>query len=163
MTRGHDSIHIERPATEVFDFVAEAENNPRWRSYVVATTWLDPGPMRIGRRGRQVSRVLGRPMAVIAEIVAWDPPRHVAWQAVQGFATIRTDCTVVPEGAGCRLTITAEGELNGRLLRFLAPLAVTIARRQAASDMIRLKAALEARPAGGPARDPEASSGTTGD
>jgi uncharacterized membrane protein len=145
MASGHDSIHIERPADEVFAFVAEAENNPRWRSYVVETTWLDDGPMRVGRRGRQVSRVLGRPMSVIAEIVDWDPPRHVAWQAVQGFATIRTDCTVEPEGAGCRLTVRAAGELNGRLLRLLAPLAVAVARRQAASDMVRLKTALEQR------------------
>jgi len=144
---GRDSIHIDRPADEVFDFVAEAENNPRWRSYVVETTWLDAGPMRVGRRGRQVSRVLGRPMAVIAEIVEWDPPRHVAWQAVQGFATIRTDCSVEPEGDGCRLTIRAKGELNGRLLRFLGPLAVAVAKRQASSDMARLKAALERRAA----------------
>ena len=145
MATGHDSIHIERPAHEVFEFVAEAENNPRWRSYVIETTWLDDGPMRVGRRGRQVSRVLGRPMAVIAEIVAWDPPRHVAWKAVQGFATIRTDCTVEPEGGGCRLSIAADGELNGRLLRLLGPLAVGVAKRQAASDMKRLRAALEAR------------------
>lgn len=151
MARGRDSIHIDRPADEVFAFVAEAENNPRWRSYVVETEWLDDGPMQVGRRGRQVSRVLGRPMAVIAEIVAWDPPRHVAWQAVQGFATIRTDATVEPEGAGCRLTIWADGALNGRLLRFLGPLAVAVAKRQAASDMVRLKGALEG-PAGLSAR-----------
>jgi uncharacterized membrane protein len=142
---GGGSIHIERPADEVFAFVADAENNPRWRSYVVETTWLDEGPMRVGRRGRQVSKVLGRPMEIVAEVVEWDPPRHVPWQAVQGFATIRTDCTVEPEGDGCRLTVTAQGEFTSWLMRLLSPLAVGIARRQAASDTKKLKAALEAR------------------
>ena len=70
MAKGGGSIHIDRGAEEVFAFVADAENNPRWRSYVVETIWLDDGPMRVGRRGRQVSKVLGRPMAVVAEIVA---------------------------------------------------------------------------------------------
>lgn len=58
MAKGGGSIHIDRPADEVFVFVADAENNPRWRSYVVETAWLDGGPMRVGRRGRQVKAAL---------------------------------------------------------------------------------------------------------
>lgn len=145
MAKGGGSIHIDRPADEVFAFVADAENNPRWRSYVVETVWLDDGPMRVGRRGRQVSKVLGRPMAVVAEIAEWDPPRHVAWRAVAGFATVRTDCTVEPEAGGCRLTIIAEGEFNSRVMRLLSPLAIAVAKRQADGDVKKLKAALEAR------------------
>ena len=33
MAKGGGSIHIDRPADGVFAFVAEAENNPRWRWY----------------------------------------------------------------------------------------------------------------------------------
>lgn len=145
MTNGGGSIHIDRPAEEVFAFVADAENNPRWRSYVVETSWLDDGPMRVGRRGRQVSKVLGRPMAVVAEVAEWDPPRHVAWRAVAGFASVRTDCTVEPEAGGSRLTIFAEGEFTSRVMRLLSPLAIAVAKRQADGDIRRLKAALESR------------------
>jgi carbon monoxide dehydrogenase subunit G len=145
VTKGGGSIHIDRPAEEVFAFVADAENNPRWRSYVVETAWLDDGPMRVGRQGRQVSKVLGRPMAVVAEIAEWDPPRHVAWRAVAGFASVRTDCTVEPENGGCRLTISAEGEFKSRILRLLSPLAIGVAKRQADADVQKLKAALESR------------------
>jgi hypothetical protein len=84
-------------------------------------------------------------MAVVAEIAEWDPPRHVAWRAVQGFATVRTDCTVEPEDGGCRLTITAEGEFTSRVMRLLSPLAIAVAKRQADGDVKKLKAALEAR------------------
>jgi len=31
MAKGGGSIHIDRPAAEVFAFVADAENHPRWR------------------------------------------------------------------------------------------------------------------------------------
>ena len=145
MAKGGGSIHIDRPAAEVFAFVADAENNPRWRSYVVETVWLDDGPMRVGRRGRQVSKVLGRPMAVVAEIAEWDPPRHVAWRAAAGFASVRTDCTVEPEDGGCRLTIAAEGEFTSPIMRLLSPLAIAVAKRQADGDVKKLKAALESR------------------
>jgi len=145
VARGGGSIHIDRPADDVFVFVADVANNPRWRSYVVETEWLDEGPMRGGRRGRQVSEVLGRPMAVVAEIAEWDPPRRVAWRALAGFASVRTECTVEPEDGGCRLTIVAEGEFKSRVMRLLSPLAIAVAKRQADTDVKKLKAALEAR------------------
>ena len=84
-------------------------------------------------------------MTVVAEIAEWDPPRHVAWRVVAGFASVRTDCTVEPEDAGCRLTIVAEGEFKSRLMRLLSPLAIAVAKRQADGDVRKLKAALESR------------------
>jgi uncharacterized membrane protein len=144
MVRAEGSIHIERNPTDVFAFVADAANNPRWRSYVVATTWLDDGPMRVGRVGRQTSRLLGRSYTVDAEVVAWDPPRHAAWATVAGGATVQTDCRVDPDGTGSLLTIGAEGEFNGGILRLLSPLAIGVMKRQAAGDLRKLKAALEA-------------------
>jgi carbon monoxide dehydrogenase subunit G len=143
MAKGSGSIHIDRPADEVFAFVADAENNPRWRSYVTETRWLDDGPMRVGRKGVQVSRVLGRRMEVEAEIVEWDPPRHVAWQAFAGSALVRTDCWVEPEDGGCRLTISAEGDFTNPVMRLLSPLAIGMMKRQSDRDTKKLKAALE--------------------
>jgi uncharacterized membrane protein len=145
MAKGSGSIHIDRPAEDVFAFVAEPENNPRWRSYVIETHWLDEGPMRVGRRGRQVSKVLGRRMEVVAEIVEWDPPRHVVWQTVAGSATVRTDCLVEPEAGGCRLTISAEGDFTNPVMRLLSPLAIGMMKRQARADTRKLKDALEGR------------------
>ena len=46
MVKGTASVHIDRPADEVFADVAEAENNPRWHAHVLETRWLDDGPMR---------------------------------------------------------------------------------------------------------------------
>jgi hypothetical protein len=142
---GGGSIHIERPAEDVFAFVAEAENNPRWRSYVVDTRWIDPGPMRVGRRGLQESRILGRRYAVVAEVVVWQPHHVVVWQTMAGGATVRTDCAVEPDGDGCRLTISAEGESTNGLLRLLGPLAIAVMTRQATADLRKLSAALESR------------------
>lgn len=148
MPRGESSIHIERDPADVFAFVSEPENNPRWRSYVVDMRWSDDGPMQVGRRGSQTSRILGRNYTVEAEIVEWDPPRRVVWQTVAGDAKVRTECRVDPEGSGARLTIGAEGEFTAPLARLLSPLAVAVMRRQAGKDGPKLKAALEARQEG---------------
>lgn len=127
----------------MFAFVGDAANNPRWRSYVVATAWLDDRPMGVGRRGRQVSRLLGREYSVEAEIVTWDPPHQVVWRTVAGDARVRTDCRVEGERGGTRLTIGAEGEFTTPLLRMMSPLAIAVMKRQAGADMKRLKRLME--------------------
>jgi hypothetical protein len=145
MPRAELSTFIDRPSDEVFGFVAEPSNNPRWRSYVESSGWLDDGPMRPGRRGYQTSRILGRRMTVEAVIVEWDPPRHVTWEAVQGGATVRSWVHVEPHGTGSIVSGGAEGELNGVIGRLLTPIAVRMMVRQARTSMIKLKAALESR------------------
>ena len=145
MARAELSTFIDRPQAEVFDFVADPVNNPKWRSYVVESGWLDDGPMRVGRRGYQTSRILGRQMSVEARIVAWDPPRHVTWEAVQGGATVRSWVTVEPKGDGSLVSGGAEGNLNGIVGRLLTPIAVRMMVRQARTSMVKLKAALESR------------------
>ena len=138
MVKGTASVHIDRPADEVFAYVAEAENNPRWHAHVLETRWLDDGPMRVGRRARQVSRIIGLRYEIEAEIALWEPPRHVVWQTVTGGATVRTDCRIESEGGGCRLTMSAEGEFANGLLRVLSPLSVPALRRSSRNDLRRL-------------------------
>jgi Polyketide cyclase / dehydrase and lipid transport len=143
LPRGGVRAHIRRPADEVFAYVGDAENNPRWHSYVVETQWLDDGPMRVGRRGRQVSKILGLRYEVVAEIVVWDPPRRAVWQTVAGGATVRTECLVEPDGDGCILTFVTEGEFAAGPLNWLGPIAIRVFKRQALGDVKRLIVALE--------------------
>jgi hypothetical protein len=148
MARAELSAHIDRPADEVSAFVADPANNPKWRSYVESSGWLDEGPMRVGRRGYQTSRILGRRMTVEAVIVEWDPPRHVTWEAVQGGATVRSWVTVRPDVQGSLVSGGAEGELNGIVGRLLTPIAARMMVGQARASLVKLKAALENRTEG---------------
>jgi uncharacterized membrane protein len=143
MAHGEASIHIARPPDEVFAFVGDAANNPSWRKNVIRTEWLDDGPMRVGRRGRQTARLLGRQWTVEAEVVDWDPPRSVAWRAVQGPVSVRSWLTVAPEGLGSRVSGGADGGFSGPMGAVLTRLAVPRMIRQAMADLERLRTRLE--------------------
>jgi polyketide cyclase/dehydrase/lipid transport protein len=144
---GEASIHIERPPDEVFSFVGDAANNPHWRKNVVRTEWLDGGPMRVGRRGRQTARLLGREWTVEAEVVEWSPPRTAAWRTVQGPVSVRSWCRVEPDGTGSLVTGGADGGFKGPLGGLLTRLAVPRMVKQAKRDLETLRAYLEGRPA----------------
>ena len=143
MAHGEASIHIACPPDEVFAFVGDATNNPKWRKNVVQTVWLDDGPMRVGRRGRQTARLLGRRWTVDAEVAEWDPPRHVAWRTVQGPVSVRSWIRVEAAATGSLVSGGADGGFTGPIGRFLTRLAVPRMIRQAEVDLRTLRALLE--------------------
>jgi carbon monoxide dehydrogenase subunit G len=143
MARAESTIRIDRSPDDVFAFVADPANNPQWRKNVVRTEWFDDGPMRLGRRGRQTARVLGREYTVEAVIVEWDPPRAAAWRTVQGSAAVRSWVRLAPDGPGTLLTYGADGAFLGPIGALLTRLAVPKMTSQAARDLAGLKALLE--------------------
>ena len=48
------SIDIDRPRTEVFDFLANFEHMPMWNYFVRTVDNITPGPIRVGTRFHQV-------------------------------------------------------------------------------------------------------------
>jgi uncharacterized membrane protein len=145
MGHGEASIHIACPPGEVFAFVADAANNPKWRKNVVRTEWLDDGPMRVGRRGRQAARLLGREWTVDAEVAEWDPPRRVAWRTVQGPVSVRSWVRVEADATGSLVSGGADGGFTGPIGRVLTRLAVPQMIRQAEADLQTLRGLLESR------------------
>lgn len=142
VARGRMTARVDCPAAVAFDYVSDVEHNPEWRTAVIETRWLDHGPTQPGRRGQQTSRILGRRYTVIAEVIDWDPPRHVSWATTAGGADVRTHCRVEADGDGCIVTLESEGAFTGAW-RLLTPLAATMLRRQSAADIQRLRRILE--------------------
>ena len=136
---------IARSAEDVFAFVADAENNPRWHEHVNETRWIDPPPTRVGRRGRQTGHLFGRDWAFVAEVVEYDPPRRVVFRVIEGY-TVRTAIDVESDGAGgtrLRTVVTTPrlpGPLDGLASRLLRRSTASRAR----GDLARLTAARQA-------------------
>ena len=134
---------FDRPSEEVFDFVADAEKNPSWHAHVKETRWIDDGPTRLGRRGRQTGHLWGRDWAFVAEVAEWYPPHRVAFQVIEGFK-VRTTIHVEPDGEGTAMTLIVDtpphlGPLDPVVSRLIKRLTGSRGR----GDIERLKAALE--------------------
>jgi uncharacterized protein YndB with AHSA1/START domain len=137
------STSIARPAAEVFDYVADAGNEPHWHTDALAVTRTDAGP--IGAGSSFAARM--KPYRGVSEgtmtISAYEPPRRVVFEARMGTVLATITMTVEPADAACRVTRRIQMQPAGPM-RLLAPLVAPMWRRQVAGHLANLKRVLEA-------------------
>jgi uncharacterized protein YndB with AHSA1/START domain len=122
MSPAHHDVLINRPIDEVFDFLADGTNNPRWQSFVSSTT-PPPGGIEAGATIRQrVRHPLGFTVSADYRVTAYDPPCRLALEVTSGGPlrpTVTYDLAPA-EGGGTRLRCTIAHRTT-RLTRFAIP------------------------------------------
>jgi hypothetical protein len=139
-----ESITIRRSPDDVFAFVSNYENDPRWRDGVAEMQQDPPGPARDGARTREVIRFMGRDMVTTAVITVEQPGRRIAFRADSGPIPARGYREVAGRGDETTFTYHLSAELNGPL-RLMEPVIERDFRRRVAADLARIKGLLEAK------------------
>ena len=140
-----NTVTIARPAGEVFAFLADLRNIPRWNYAIERTMQTSPGPARVGATYRQ-TRTIPRRSEESLEITVFDSPGRLAIAGQIGPFQATTSYLLEPAAGGTRLTNTVELEPASALLRPLAPLAVPRVKSAVAQNLAVLKRLLEAEP-----------------
>jgi carbon monoxide dehydrogenase subunit G len=142
--RVEKSTGIARPTEEVFAFVADQTNAPRWQSGFVDIRRLTDGPPGLGTRYAFTRTLMGRRMAGENEYVEFEPARRVAFRTTSGPGLLAS-YAVEPTQAGTRLTSTIELDVSG-ILSIAEPLVARALKRDVDANLAKLRAILEASP-----------------
>lgn len=147
------SITIRRPVEDVFTYVADGLNAPKWRSGVLDIAKSSgEGKGAIYKQG--VKGPMGRRSAADYEITAFEVNRRLAFKAIAGPVRPNGEFTFKQTGDGTSVTFELEVQLSFlRRLVFGRPVQGTMNAEMKALD--KLKSNLEA---GGKAAKPAASS-----
>lgn len=137
------SVEIARPAAEVFDYVADAANNPAWQGGMRSCVWTSEPPLRVGSTYDQEAAFLGRAIRSSFVVTALDPGHSITIETTESTFPIRVTRSVdAIDATSCRVTATVEGGPGGVLALF-GPLLRLFAQRSVRADYRRLKANLE--------------------
>lgn len=139
-------ITIGRPPHAVFDFVSDPTNLPRWNPVFRSAEWTSSGPPAVGAGFRARVKALGPTKEVLAEVIAWDPPRSFGYALRTPLFPIdrlEVILTLEPEGIGTHVRYDSQSEVVGAL-RFLDGLLAKMARKETTDNLGRLKRVLEA-------------------
>jgi uncharacterized membrane protein len=137
------SVDIDRPASQVWAYVADYGNDPSWRAAVTQLRPSVPGPVQVGVTTHERLRLLGMTFRTDANLDRVEAGRLLEWRAHDRQKQLHGSRLVESSGpASCRFTEVVEGRLLGPS-RVLEPLVAWLLQRQATSDLGRLKHLLE--------------------
>ena len=141
MATFENTVMIRRPTAEVFGFLADFENIPKWNHAIVETRKISEGPVGVGTMYQQV-RSVPRRSEEHFEVTAYNPPRQLELQGQLGPFPSRLSYALAAIPEGTRITNAVELELRGPG-RLLGRVAVPRVRDAVAANLQKLKELLE--------------------
>ena len=139
------SVVVDRPAAEIFDFLTHAANLPRWDSSMLECVQLDSAPVTVGTRYRGASRILGRRVEWTTEVIEFVPGVRSVSKAVEGplTFTVSYELSAAPQGTTVRYRIAAESGLGGAFGRAMEPIVEKAQGKVVAANLATLVRLLE--------------------
>ncbi len=142
MVRIEGEIVINRPVEEVFDFVADERNEPRYNPHMTRAEQTSDGPIGVGTRFRAEITSMGRSFEMLIEFIGYERPRRLASSTHLSFMDTQGALTFDPVPEGTRMRWSWEVEPRG-VFRVMSPMVVRVGRRQEQAMWTNLKHLLE--------------------
>ena len=142
MARIEIDLIINRPIDEVFAFVSNAENLPRWKTTALEVNKSFTGPLAVGSIFKGRFTFLGRPFDGNLEVIMYEPNRRYAIRMIEGPFPLEAYYILDATRIGTWFTFILEGQPGG-FFRLAEPLVVSLAKRSFEADLHNLKEMLE--------------------
>lgn len=142
MPRVEESIQIDRPVEDVFDYVSDPDNQTTIQSNMIE--FHSDGPMEKGTRTEGVTRVAGRKVAWTAEVTEFQRNRRVELRSIDAPMEFHLTWTYEPVDEGCRVTFEQEiGSLGSFFGKLADPVVTKMYARDVRGNLENLKILLE--------------------
>ena len=146
MPEARHQVTIDRPVREVFAFVADGLNGPKWRTGILDIAHVSGSG--VGATYKQgVKGPGGRRIDADYRITVYEPDRHLAFEAIAGPVRPVGEFVLEAVLGGTNLTFSLTAELSGiKKLLMGGAVQKTMDAEVAATE--RLKDLLESMPGG---------------
>jgi uncharacterized protein YndB with AHSA1/START domain len=139
------TVVIDRPIEEVFAFLADGENDPKFSPRVLEIAKTTDGPPGVGTVFASTVKDAGMKTEREFELTEFEPPTRIRWAELSKNLVTAPEggYDLAREGSGTRVTVynVLEGHGPGKLI---APLALRSARKGADDFGMAIKKAVEA-------------------
>ncbi len=135
---------IDRPIEEVFAFLADGENDPKFSPRVLEIRKTTDGPSGVGTVYASTVKDAGMKTQREFKLTAFEAPTRIRWTELsKNMITVpEGGYDLASEGEGTRLTVHNEFEGHG-FGKLILPLALRSARKGADDFANAIKAAVE--------------------
>lgn len=129
---------VDRPIDEVFAYIGDQLNAPRWQAALVEVKRVTEGPLGIGTKHAFVRSFMGRRLEASNEYVAYEPGKLITFKSTSGLVAFEASYLFESVAGGTK--VTSRIEMNARgLLSLAEPLIARNLRREMDAAFVALK------------------------
>ena len=139
------TIHIDRSPEQVWTYMMDFSQAPRWRNLVRQVDVLTPGPVQLGSELRVTYDIMGKTRTAISEVRAFEPARRFAVSNTEQNVTGLFDYTLEPDPTGTTVRFSCDITPHGWMWLFL-PLMLKSNRMRYTQQLPNLKKEVESIP-----------------
>ena len=136
------NIFIKRDPAEVFAFVTNPTNSPKYQSGMQSAEWITDGPVGVGSTMKVKTRFLGRDIESTAQITDWQPPTQQSFKTIGGPIPMDITVKVETQDGGALLKQKGQVELAG-FFKLAEGLLRSQVEKQMEADLNALKLMME--------------------
>jgi carbon monoxide dehydrogenase subunit G len=145
MRRVQRSAQIAAPPAEVYAFLADPANLPRWQAGIVAAERTSPAPTEVGSTARVVLELMGQQVNAEITVREAEPARRLALAASVSGMGIVASLDLMPHDGGTEITLASEVRAENIFMAPLERMVTDTAERDLDASLSRLQAALTDR------------------
>lgn len=140
-----ESIVIDRPRQEVWDFLVEPDNILMTSSNLHEYEQVGGGDIGVGTRFRGVVKVAGRELEWTNEVTQFDPAKALHTRSLESTIDFTYDTDLADANGGTEVTVHQDvGSFGGFFGKLADPLVVRMYRKDVRSNLEKMKEVLEA-------------------
>jgi uncharacterized membrane protein len=145
MIRIEHSVVIDRSVDQVWDYLTDFQNTPKWDIGVVETKQTSAGPAGLGTTFQNIGPFLGRNSVREYRVTEYEPEQKISMGLVSPSRLIQhaeISYMFQPDGDRTRLTFSGSMELKG-IYKLLQPFLLQRAKKDGQGDLENLRRQLD--------------------
>ena len=147
MVKVEQSVLIDKPVEQVWNFLTNFQNTPKWDIGVSETRQTSEGPAGLGTTFQNIGPFLGRESVREYKVTEFEPDKKATVKLITPAMFIQNaEVSYIFESAqnGTKLSAVGSVEFNG-LFRVIQPILRQRAMKDSEGDLANLKRLLEAQ------------------
>ena len=136
------NIQIEAKSDDVFAYISNFENNPKWQDGMISCAWITKPPLKVGSKYVQKAKFLGKDVDTVFEVIAYKEGEMVQAKSIQSSFPIIFKRSVRPLKNGTEVEAFITGDPSG-FYKLAMPLMKLLVNKTIKKDYKNLKKILE--------------------
>lgn len=143
MLTAHESVVIDKPRADVFEFFTDPTKVTLYSSNLVDYEVASGGPREVGRKARFSAKVVGVRLDYSDELVELVDNERAKLESRDGRIPYSITLTFSDEGSGTKVDWLQESESLGGVFKLADSLVIKVYSRDVRSNLEKAKALLE--------------------